>query len=233
VVPADWVAAATTRQATTPAGYGEDYGYGWWVPKTDEEMAFFAAEGRDGQRILIVPPLDVVVVMTGGGLDYTRADVILGNAATDGWEPQEADPAADQELETALTELVAAPPPEAVPPLPAIAETISGRTFRFTPATLLRSLRLDFDAPDAARVTVDVISEPEPRVGLVGLDGNWRPSLAGHPIASRGSWQDDSTFVIDCSEGPGLTAYRMVMSFIGDEVRLEVAGQTVIGTAAP
>ena len=59
LVPASWV-----RDSTQPhirAGDGWDYGYQWWV---DPSQSFFAAIGRYGQCIIVVPKLDMVVVFT-------------------------------------------------------------------------------------------------------------------------------------------------------------------------
>jgi CubicO group peptidase (beta-lactamase class C family) len=59
VVPAAWV-----RESTRPhirATDGWSYGYQWWV---DPDLHFFAALGRHGQSIFVVPRLDLVVVFT-------------------------------------------------------------------------------------------------------------------------------------------------------------------------
>ena len=59
VVPAAWV-----RESTRPhiqATDGWSYGYQWWV---DPDVPFFAAIGRYGQCIFVVPRLDLVVVFT-------------------------------------------------------------------------------------------------------------------------------------------------------------------------
>lgn len=62
VVPAEWVQAAT--QAHVDAGGGWDYGYQWWI---DEEHGGYAAQGRYGQLIYVVPDKDLVVVATSAG----------------------------------------------------------------------------------------------------------------------------------------------------------------------
>jgi CubicO group peptidase (beta-lactamase class C family) len=58
-VPASWV-----RNSTRPHIKADDnwqYGYQWWV---DPSLTFFAAIGRYGQGIFVVPGLDLVVVFT-------------------------------------------------------------------------------------------------------------------------------------------------------------------------
>jgi CubicO group peptidase (beta-lactamase class C family) len=62
VVPADYVAAATSLAGSEPnVAYG--YGWHWWVNK-DGGHRTFRAEGLGGQFIHVVPDLDLVVVVT-------------------------------------------------------------------------------------------------------------------------------------------------------------------------
>jgi CubicO group peptidase (beta-lactamase class C family) len=68
IVPAAWVEEATVPHAVT--GRTEDYGYGWWVSLPDDPIEWFRADGDGGQRILVVPAVDVVVVATGGGYGW-------------------------------------------------------------------------------------------------------------------------------------------------------------------
>ena len=59
VVPGSWVRAST--EPHTRPGKGWSYGYQWWV---DESVPMFAALGRFGQSIFVVPRLDMVAVFT-------------------------------------------------------------------------------------------------------------------------------------------------------------------------
>ena len=59
IVSAEWVKAATSRQVDESGRL--DYGYQWWV---DEGQGAFAALGRGGQMIYVVPALDLIVVTT-------------------------------------------------------------------------------------------------------------------------------------------------------------------------
>jgi CubicO group peptidase (beta-lactamase class C family) len=62
VVPADYVAAATSSTGSEP-NVGSGYGWQWWVAK-DGNHRTFRAEGYGGQFIYVVPDLDLVVVVT-------------------------------------------------------------------------------------------------------------------------------------------------------------------------
>jgi CubicO group peptidase (beta-lactamase class C family) len=61
VVPADYV-RASTRPYSHP-GRNDGYGYQWWTTSVDLHPSFVAS-GFGGQRIQVVPDLDLVVVIT-------------------------------------------------------------------------------------------------------------------------------------------------------------------------
>ena len=67
VVPADWVRDSTATQ--TRAGSGRGYGYMWWTerrsgmfPYVNLPKGSFAASGNRGQKVLVVPAHDLVIV---------------------------------------------------------------------------------------------------------------------------------------------------------------------------
>lgn len=72
IVPAAWVRASLEPHADLG---GNGYGYFWWrrwldVPTASgtQRISFSAAQGNGGQRILLLPQFELVVVFTGG--DY-------------------------------------------------------------------------------------------------------------------------------------------------------------------
>jgi CubicO group peptidase (beta-lactamase class C family) len=68
VVPGDWVAA--TLQPSLTIGNGPlRYGHHWWagrVPRGERSLAWTAGLGNGGQRLFVVPDLDLAVVFTAG-----------------------------------------------------------------------------------------------------------------------------------------------------------------------
>lgn len=62
LLPSGWVDRARTSQATDPER-GEGYGEHWWV--LDDGLGSFCASGYEGQRIVVCPALDLVVVRLG------------------------------------------------------------------------------------------------------------------------------------------------------------------------
>jgi Cu/Ag efflux protein CusF len=60
------------RTLLSPCAAGEEFGYHWWsgnVFVRGKEVRWHAAQGNGGQRLFIVPSLDMVVVMTAGEYD--------------------------------------------------------------------------------------------------------------------------------------------------------------------
>jgi CubicO group peptidase (beta-lactamase class C family) len=70
IVPEAWVAASL--QPRTEVGDGRQYGYQWWHGQTralGRKQAWTAGFGNGGQRLFVVPALDLVVVITAGLYD--------------------------------------------------------------------------------------------------------------------------------------------------------------------
>jgi CubicO group peptidase (beta-lactamase class C family) len=67
IVPADWIAASLAPHIAT--GDGLEYGYQWWtgtVEHAGRALRWSAGFGNGGQRLFLVPALDVSVVITAG-----------------------------------------------------------------------------------------------------------------------------------------------------------------------
>jgi len=66
------VSEAWVRDSLAPHMAGQDlyyYGYQWWLGRSlvnQQDLGWAAAVGLGGQRIVIVPALDLVVVVTAG-----------------------------------------------------------------------------------------------------------------------------------------------------------------------
>jgi hypothetical protein len=84
IVPREWVRESTTPQITgsfhnTPI----EYGYLWWIGIGNplftylEQEGAFLAMGVHGQRIVILPELDTVVVITADQGDASQCDILI------------------------------------------------------------------------------------------------------------------------------------------------------------
>lgn len=72
VVPADWLAASFTRHV--PSEDGLFYGLQWWLGLGREDgEPWMAAVGNGGQRLIIVPHLDLIVVVFTGNYNDPEA----------------------------------------------------------------------------------------------------------------------------------------------------------------
>ncbi|WP_025619493.1 serine hydrolase domain-containing protein [Salinispora cortesiana] len=66
IVPADWV--RTMLQPRLPTNWAGQYGYQWYVESIAEHLVV-AAMGNGGQRLYILPELDLTVAITAGNYD--------------------------------------------------------------------------------------------------------------------------------------------------------------------
>jgi CubicO group peptidase (beta-lactamase class C family) len=62
LIPADYVAAATSPRGRSP-NLSMGYGWHWWVA-IEEGHQTFSARGYGGQFVYVVPDLDLVTVIT-------------------------------------------------------------------------------------------------------------------------------------------------------------------------
>lgn len=84
IVPAAWIAQSTAPRFQAIGFFGGlfFYGYQWWLGRTlagDKEVTWIAAAGLGGQRVIVIPDLDLVVITTAGLYASPRQ----GNAALD------------------------------------------------------------------------------------------------------------------------------------------------------
>jgi CubicO group peptidase (beta-lactamase class C family) len=67
IVPAEWV--TESLRPRVPTDRGLHYGYQWWAGSVDRqgrEVAWSAGFGNGGQRLFLVPDLDMAIVITAG-----------------------------------------------------------------------------------------------------------------------------------------------------------------------
>jgi CubicO group peptidase (beta-lactamase class C family) len=71
ILPEGWVETSTTVQTSTGSdARGLDYGYQWWVERKPGGPAY-AALGYGGQRLVVIPELDLIAVFTGWNIYST------------------------------------------------------------------------------------------------------------------------------------------------------------------
>ena len=237
VLSAEWVKAATTRHVAFSEDASEaGYGYLWWL-----HGDVFAAQGRGGQRIFVVPDKRLVVVVTAGGAGQAgkrlldRYIVPAVKAET----PLSANPDGVRRLQAHIDRAAQAPAAKTTrvqrPPKPARA--ISGKVCALEPNPLgLTTVLLDLAQKQEATVRFTATSyDMEKENGfefMVGLDGVPRqsPGRFGIPVVAKGHWTPDGVLAIDLDEVGNINRWHIRAAISGDTLDLEMRELTGLGT---
>jgi CubicO group peptidase (beta-lactamase class C family) len=227
-----WVEAATTQHTTKVDGSG--YGYLWTVYP---DKGYYSALGLAGQHIHVVPGRNLVVVFTSGLNPSNGGDVaplrdlleryIIPAAKSSTALAANAKGLAHLEAQVRT----AAHPVQPVPSLPAVAQSLSGKTYAIAENPWSwKTLSFTFQqGADAALVSAD--GSP---LMPIGLDNLYRVTEMpeSRPLMLRGRWENESDFVIDyptLNAALGETSdYAIRLTFVGKEMDLTVQ-ETVFG----
>lgn len=225
--------AIHSRGETTPGGEG--YGLGWWLP-TGDLKGVFEARGRGGQRIVVAPALDMIVVTTGAGFEPAQIIEPLNRAIiVDSDGPGAANPEAQAQLHAAI-EAVRQGPPAVMKnsdlPLPA---AMAGRTFSFAPNPLgFKTIALTKINDASARMNLDLSgamgagSAGAYQLSL-GLDGRYRITQdgpRGYAVALRGAVTAGDRFKIDYVEPAGCNRFHFALRYEDDRLTVSVEDLT-------
>lgn len=233
IVPAEWVAAATSPQAPVNPQDDLTYGYQWWMPADDAGQPAFMALGYGGQLIYVLPELDMVVVATAGGVDFDADifplvnDFVIPAAAADAPLPENAE--AQARLQAAIDALQQ-PHPQPVPELPDMATAISGNSYKFSFPSFYsgwrefgwKSMGLTFDTESAEATFTVGLLDGQTAVLPVGMDGVPRvgEQLGNDFLALRGTWMTPDTFALEL-QFLGLPEHWVLMTqYADDEMRI-------------
>lgn len=227
VIPAEWLRAATRVHAHPGYSPGQEYGYGFWV-YPDRTPPIYEGLGRGGQRISVVPALNLVVVFTGGGFEPGDIGDFIGRAVRSS-QPLPEDTAGTARLAAAVTGAARPPVPRPVPPAPSLAATITGRSFALDSNPIgVEAFSLAFPGGSEARLKL-VRRNGRMEEGAVGLDGVpriWPDGRYGLPAAVSGAWESDSTFALTFDEVGNINAIRLRLTFSGDRLGVELTERT-------
>ncbi|HYF66161.1 MAG TPA: serine hydrolase, partial [Herpetosiphonaceae bacterium] len=222
LLPAEWVAAAGSRQTDNGGSPNIDssqgYGYQFWLCR----HGAYRGDGAFGQFCVIMPEQDAVLAITGGVGDMQAVlnlawDILLPAMGPDALPEN---PDAHERLLGKLRELN----------LPVIAGRhsspltgqVSGREYRFEPNPLgVESMRLDFDGSGSTWTVRDGRGEHqiaaghgEERRGTTTIDPNG-PAR----IAATGAWISDDTYVVKGYFYESPFNSTITWRFAGDELR--------------
>jgi hypothetical protein len=159
----------------------------------------------------------MIIVSTAGGNAGQLAPLI--RAAVKGDQALAANPDGDALLKQKSGEAAKAPAAVAVPPMPAIAKTVSGNSYSFpVNSSRLDSLRLVFDAGGNGS-SVDVKYYGQPLHIPLGLDGVYRVGPYGPlglPAGAMGKWTSESDFLLDLNFIANINHYTLAIHFAPD-----------------
>jgi hypothetical protein len=234
IVPADWVKESVKTQVNTGnwGGFAE-YGYWWWL-----HPGSYSAEGWGGQRIIVAPEQDLVVVFTSADFNEPRNiyDFFIQPAVKSGKiaaNPKEA--AGLAKLAEELKHQQAKPGL----PLPEIVREISGKTYQLEKNDFgITALSLNFKDVREGILTLEI---SEGKFDLpIGLDELYRFSegMFDVPVGIKGRWlQSDPYFEFDWINLGEPIKLQGLFIFEGDQVRFlttlkpQNQSQTIIGKA--
>jgi hypothetical protein len=159
------------------------------------------AVGYLRQLIIVLPDTDAVVVVT--GRRHYPFEQLIDRVVAAAKSPLAlpADPAANARLAERIAD-AAVEKASPVATAPAIAASVSGKTFRIDANwTGLSSIKLDLRSPDPRYETVFAPSGPNGSArridGPIGLDGLFRlrePQGSEPLLAVKGTWLNESSF---------------------------------------
>lgn len=233
VLSASWIRAATQRRVSLRDG--ESYGYLWWMPA--QPPGLIEARGRGGQRIIIWPEKNAVIVFTGGGFEPGRVGPYL-IAAFESDKPLPANPAGAARSE-ASTKRAAEPPTASKSEgalWPETAAAISGKRFVLEPnPRSLQALTVTFkDRREAVlHLALDPGVSDRPQLEfLVGLEGVPRlaPGRFGLPAACKGAWKSPDTFVIEIDEVANINQFLLELTFEDGRLNGKLVETTGLGS---
>ena len=196
VLPAEWVAAATSRQASNGSNPASDwdqgYGYQFWRCRN----GFYRGDGAFGQYAIVMPEHDTVVAITSGVRNMQAVLNLVYEHLLPGVKPAAlaADGAAEGRLARKMASLSLAPQPGR--PTSSVAREVSGVMYEL-PANDdgLEAIGLDTGAEPALIVRGGGKDRRLPLAsGAWKRGGTFLASGAEQPAAATGAWTADDTF---------------------------------------
>src|SRR5258706_340341 len=232
LVPAAWVAAATSLQvangSSPQSDWDQGYGYQFWRSRHNS----FRGDGAFGQYCLVLPDVDAVVVITSGVRDMQSVMNLVWSTLLPAMQARAlpANPVGDRRLAATLAGLQLRPP--AGKPTSPLARSTSGRWYAFPDSSRgIRAVELNFDSSGAAlvvrtdagatRTPIGIGSWVESRDGFAGgLDQML--SVPAHPLlAASGAWTTDSVFTLKLALYQTPYSATVAFRFDGDRLVLD------------
>lgn len=206
LIPAAWVAEATTAQTSNGSSptsdWDQGYGYQFWRSRHG-----YRGDGAFGQYMIVLPQHDAVVAITSGVRNMQSVMDLVWNrllpAMSSGTLPE--DIAAQRALRAKLAGLTVRVPSGR--PRAALAARVSRRWYELPENDRgIRAIALDFTSPSPALLVRTAAGESRTAIGM----GSWVRSRTGFAngierllsvpadpeVAASGAWTADSVFTL-------------------------------------
>ncbi len=228
LVPAEWVATATSRwmsNGSNPASdWEQGYGFQFWRCR----YGVIRGDGAHGQFCIVFPELDAVVAITAGTRDLQGVLNVVWDKLLPALHAKAAplrdDAATQGKLKAKLAGLTLRTPVAVA--TPAIATAIAGKRHVFPKnAQAIDALRLTPATADGRTIEVWFRNgEMEQRITAVA--GEWRSGALGTgpdavPISASGAWTAPDTYTLDVVRTRTPFATRYTLTFAGEQVTLK------------
>ncbi len=229
IVPKGYVQTSTKRLfESTGSHWG--YGYGWWIAS---DRSYYA-EGEYGQVIYVKPEQGIVIVFTGGIQQDTITLESLVNSsivpAVKSAGPLPENPASTSMLNDKITALER-PAPQPIPPLPKLAQTISGKKYlledgeAFTLTFIGDQATLDWTFKDQSMhfpVGMDNVFRTTPfnQTEDLSLFAATQPPLGHIFLAFKGTWTSDGNFALTLQILNSGKSHKLIFTFTEDKVNI-------------
>jgi CubicO group peptidase (beta-lactamase class C family) len=199
LLPADWVAAATSYQVSNASNTNPDwkqgYGYQFWRCQHDA----YRGDGAFGQFCIVIPAYKVVLAITSGAADLQKTlDLVWEHLLPAiGSAPLAENHATHEALGARLAKLTL--PPAQGQPTSLLASQVSGKRYHFAPNEQgLAALTLAFQGSDAKLTLHNSKGEHQIHIG----SGTWCQGTtsfeqgATQSIAASGAWSSSDTYAL-------------------------------------
>jgi len=219
ILSADWIKRSITHHSDPRQNV--EYGYGWWLYNHQQPRSF-EANGRGGQKIIVLPEQDAVIVMTGGGYDGSKITPLLFQSITSD-KPLPKNPEAYKQLQSKSKDAAQVPKPG---PAGIVGISFFNREYKLEP----NSIRLEKIMLRNGEVKLTLLGSE--LTVPVGLDGVYRTSpagLLGIPLGAIGAWSTEKDFMLDLKFIANINHYTFAMKFYGDQ--LEILANEASGLA--
>ena len=225
LVPAEWVAAATSRQVSNGSSPTSDweqgYGYQFWRAR----HGFYRGDGAFGQFCLVLPQYDTVVAITSGTRDMASVMNLVWDRLVPALKASALPPnaTADKALATKLAALTL--PPQTESAASSVDSAVAGQRYAFdsNPQTIEWA---SIGAPASGATTVTLHMDGTDQT-ITSAPGAWRKSTlrfkgVDDVVASSGGWTASDTYTLKVVRyrTPFITTYRL--QFANEDLHLTV-----------